>query len=86
MPTAPGKPRKKKVADPTATARQRRRRQKFKEQNLKPVLTYLNPDQQDRLDALLEGGYAPSQEAALAKGVDDAFERFIGAPRRKKSA
>lgn len=65
---------KEKAPDPTAAARQKRRRDKLKKQNIKPALTYLSAEQQARLDALLKDGYAPNQEAALAKGIDDAYE------------
>lgn len=65
-----------KALDPTATLRQRRRREKLKKLDATPVLAYLLPEQKARLVALVAAGYAKTQEAALTKSIEEAFARL----------
>lgn len=81
MPIVPKKPRKRKVADPTAAIRQQRRRQR-----LKRVEVLLTDERTDKLNTLLKAGYAPDQQAVLAKGLDEAYERATAPPKGKKTA
>lgn len=76
MPPVPKKPRKP-VTDPTAALRQQRRRRR-----LKRVEVLLTDERADKLNSLLEAGYAPDQQAVLAKGLDEAYER-AQAPRSR---
>lgn len=62
--------------DPTAAARQQRRRDRLKELQMHKVVVLLNKDQLIRLESLLESGYADDRSSVLAKGLDEAFGRL----------
>ncbi len=83
MPSAKKKP--DKVSDTTAALRQQRRRDRLKELQARKVMAVLSKEQGSRLDKLLAIGYAPDQSAALAKGLDEAFERETKRQARTKS-
>ena len=66
-----------------AAARQRRRRQRLREAQAQSVAVLLTKEQGTKLNALMASGYAPDKSSALAKGLDEAYEREMTRERKK---
>lgn len=75
----------KTTDDTPATIRQRRRRKRLSELNASIVNVVLTEEQGLRLDTLLTIGYAADKNAALAKSLDEAFERSVKPDSAKKA-
>ena len=75
-----GKKVKKPPPDLTAALRQQRRRQR-----LKRVEVLLSNERVAKLDSLLALGYAPDQQAILAKCLDETFDRLANQTREPET-
>jgi len=62
----------KKKDDKTAAIRQKRRRQKLKEDGNSEVRVHLDKERTQKMQRMLEHGYAPDKQSVLIKALDEA--------------
>jgi len=61
-----------KKDDKTAAIRQKRRRQKLKEDGNSEVRVHLDKERTQKMQRMLEQGYASDKQAVLIKALDEA--------------